>query len=249
MSILKPKAKMLIYGESGMGKSTSSMNLPIDKTLIINAENKILPFRHALKFKQVSVSNYERFEAIFQKALLSDKIEIIFIDSLYSLSEKMLAHCEGLGGNKFDVYMEYSNLMLGFLDSVKTCDKHIIITCLAESMESSDGRIVSYPLTHGRKLKGSTISSKFTVVLYSTAVKANNGRTRYMFRVNSSGESNAKSPIGMFDDMVEVQNKKNDSDYRDFVDNDAYAVMNEFIKYYSYSEDEQEETKKNEKKV
>jgi len=81
------KPNIIVVGKSGSGKSSSLRNLNPDKTAVLNTERKQLPFRDAKKFKNVHIPDLNTYKAAFKKALESDSIDTIVIESFTSLIE------------------------------------------------------------------------------------------------------------------------------------------------------------------
>ena len=83
-----------IVGRSGTGKTSSLEQLPEDKTLILNVENKRLPFK--TKFKhEYRIKDYRKLigdnnEGMLISGIKSDKFDYIVIDSFTTWAEMVL---------------------------------------------------------------------------------------------------------------------------------------------------------------
>ena len=83
------KPNIFVVGPSGSGKSTSLRNLNPETTIILNTEQKALPFRGGQKFKlNVPIADMKAFEHTFQKALKSEEATTIVIESFTSMIEQ-----------------------------------------------------------------------------------------------------------------------------------------------------------------
>ena len=76
------KPNIIIVGPSGSGKSSSMRNLDPKSTAVINTERKQLPFKNANDFMNVPVKSVSEFHSALDKAMESDKIKTIVIESL-----------------------------------------------------------------------------------------------------------------------------------------------------------------------
>ena len=79
------KPNIFVVGPSGTGKSSSLRNLNPETTIVLNTEQKALPFRGAGKFKlNVPIPDMDSFHAAFNKAIASTKAKVIVIESFTS---------------------------------------------------------------------------------------------------------------------------------------------------------------------
>ena len=68
------KPNIFIVGPSGTGKSSSLRNLNPATSIILNTEQKALPFREASTFKlNVPIASTDAFEKAFDKSIGSNK--------------------------------------------------------------------------------------------------------------------------------------------------------------------------------
>ena len=81
------KPNIIIVGKSGSGKSSSLRNLNPETTAVINTERKQLPFKGANKFLNAPVQSLNEFNAAMKKAMESDKLDTIVVESFTSLIE------------------------------------------------------------------------------------------------------------------------------------------------------------------
>jgi len=126
------KPNIFIAGPSGSGKSTSLRNLDPARTVVINTEQKTLPFKAAKKFtKTIACANLEQFRAAFARALTADA-DYIVVDSFTSLTEFMyravVRHVEKSGDNVMAAWAQYKDKLHDILLEAKTCNKYVIFT-------------------------------------------------------------------------------------------------------------------------
>lgn len=91
----------LLHGDSGIGKTTSALTLPPDKTVIVTGERSTLPLRN-VEFPVFRFETWEDIQGIYRAFVSPDKIKdpkaakavkgcrIIFLDSLSEVHNKLV---------------------------------------------------------------------------------------------------------------------------------------------------------------
>jgi hypothetical protein len=199
------KPNTLILGASGTGKSSSIRNLPKDTTIIFNTERKALPFREGKDFKlNFAIHNYPQFEKAFDKALKSDKITHIVVESLTSLIEMIDEHAELITGGGFEKWALYNTTLAAvFKKSKSSLDKYVFMISIDQVIESAEGVSERYAVVQGNRWKKS-IEKEFVNVLYST-VEEKDGDFKYVFLTNKNSKySNvsAKTPLDLAPEYI-----------------------------------------------
>lgn len=199
------KPNTLILGASGTGKSSSIRNLPKDTTIILNTERKTLPFREGKDFKMnFAIHNYPQFEKAFDKALKSDKITHIVVESLTSLIEMIDEHAERITGGGFEKWALYNTTLAEvFKKSKSSLDKYVFMISIDQVIESAEGVSERYAVVQGNRWKKS-IEKEFVNVLYST-VEEKDGEFKYVFLTNKNSKySNvsAKTPLDLAPEYI-----------------------------------------------
>ena len=199
------KPNTLILGASGTGKSSSIRNLPKDTTIILNTERKTLPFREGKDFKMnFAIHNYPQFEKAFDKALKSDKITHIVVESLTSLIEMIDEHAERITGGGFDKWALYNTTLAEvFKKSKSSLDKYVFMISIDQVIESAEGVSERYAVVQGNRWK-KYIEKEFVNVLYST-VEEKDGEFKYVFLTNKNSKySNvsAKTPLDLAPEYI-----------------------------------------------
>ena len=190
---------VLIYGESGTGKSTSLRNFADTDVAVINVSRKPLPFRS--KLKVYSTDSYTAIENALPK--MSDYHSIVIDDASYLLVSEFMKTARISG------YQKFTEMAFNFYHLIETCaslpDENVVYF-LAHSDTDVNGR--EKVKTIGKLLDEKvTVEGLFTVVL-KTVVRDND----YFFSTHNNGNDTVKSPVGMFDsdlipnDLVEVDN-------------------------------------------
>ena len=123
------KPNIIVVGKSGSGKSSSLRNLNPETTAVLNTERKQLPFKGANKFKNVPVPDLATYKAAFKKAVESDAIETIVIESFTSLIEMIYREAD-VRFKGFDVWSFYNKEIDSVLNMSKNTDKNIIFLAI-----------------------------------------------------------------------------------------------------------------------
>ena len=217
MSTIKPN--IFIAGASGTGKSTSLRNLDPEKTIIINTEEKQLPFRGAGKFKKsVVVGSYMAYLSVIKKALANTDADVIVIDSFTSLQEQVLMYCKS-AYKGFDVWNEYATAIYGILKQAKASNKYVVFMGLGEPLQDENGITKWSVKVDGKAMKGA-VEKEFTIVLWTSVDMQKPMNERYQLRTNTDGQNTAKSPMEMFD--------------LELIPNDLNAVVSAANEYYEF---------------
>ena len=210
------KPNIIIVGPSGSGKSSSMRNLDPKSTAVINTERKQLPFKNANDFMNVPVKSVSEFHSALDKAMESDKIKTIVIESFTSLIEIIYRESE-IRYKGFDIWGYYNKEIGRILDKSKNSDKYVIFTAIDGVYDGDNGVEERFVAIDGNRWK-KRVEKEFVICLF-TDTKATDEGVQYRFRTNTTGRDSAKSPMGMFLDL--------------HIDNDLKQVINACKSYYS----------------
>jgi len=221
------KPNIFICGPSGTGKSTSMRNLPPERTVILNTEQKALPFRKGVEFKlNVPINSLQLFKTALTKAIENPNVDIIVIESFTSLIETIYMKAKSLYDG-FDVWDYYKNEIKKIMEMSKNTDKYIIFIGIDQFVEGDSGVEERFIAVDGSWKK--KVEKEFVIVVYSEA-KEINDKQEYRFITNKQPGYNrisAKSPMEMLPPIM---------------DNDIMGILNEVDKYYGW--DKKTEIKK-----
>tara|TARA_R110000744_G_scaffold211878_1_gene330987 strand:+ start:2208 stop:2843 length:636 start_codon:yes stop_codon:yes gene_type:complete len=209
------KPNIIVVGKSGSGKSSSLRNLNPETTAVLNTERKQLPFKGAVKFKNVPVPDLNTFNAAFKKAVESTEIETIVIESFTSLVEMIYREAD-VRFKGFDVWSFYNKEIDRILNMSKNTDKHIIYLAIDGAYDSEDGVQERFVAVDGNRWK-KRVEKEFVVCLFTDNYYSND-KTSYRFRTQSQGKDSAKSPMEMFDSL--------------YIENDLAQVIEKCNEYY-----------------
>tara|TARA_R100000541_G_scaffold56830_1_gene66510 strand:+ start:576 stop:1211 length:636 start_codon:yes stop_codon:yes gene_type:complete len=210
------KANIIVVGKSGSGKSSSLRNLNPETTAVLNIERKQLPFKGAMKFKNVGIPDLNTFNAAFKKAVESDEIKTIVIESFTSLVEMIYREAD-IRFKGFDVWSFYNKEIDRILNMSKNSNKYIVFLAIDGAYDGDEGVQERFVAVDGNRWK-KRVEKEFVVCLY-TDNRYTNDVSEYRFRTQSTGKDSAKSPMDMFDNL--------------YIDNDLAQVIEKCEEYYN----------------
>lgn len=206
--------KILVLGESGVGKTTSLQNLPPESTYIVNVIGKPLPFqgwkKKYTKFDKASgkgniISLVESNSVLACMNHVNEKLThiktLIIDDAQYIMSYEFMDRAKEKG---FDKFIEIGQNMFKILRAPDTFrdDLTVVFISHSEDVSGSSGTRTKIK-TIGKMLDEKiTIEGMFTVVLLATCYKNTEKQMEYVFITKSNGTNPAKTPIGMFEDLT-----------------------------------------------
>ena len=195
---------VMIYGQSGTGKSTSLRNFTNDEVAVINVSGKPLPFRN--KLTTYDTDSYTKISGALNKI---ERKSIVIDDATYLMVNEFMRTAKVTG------YQKYTDMAVNFNSLVAQASQLAndkIVYFLGHSDLKDDG--TEHFKTIGKMLDNYvTVEGKFTIVL-KTVVQDG----KYYFSTHNSGQDTVKSPLGMFED--------------NYVDNDLKAVDTIIREYY-----------------
>ena len=192
------KPNIIVVGPSGSGKSTSLSSLNPKTTAVLNTERKQLPFKNAKEFMNVPIKSVSEFHSALDKAMESDKIKTIVIESFTSLIEIIFREAD-IRYKGFDVWSYYNKEIDKILDKSKNSDKYVIFTAIDGVYDGDNGVEERYVAVDGNRWK-KRVEKEFVIALFTDVHKGDEG-VKYRFRTNTTGRDSAKSPMGMFEDL------------------------------------------------
>lgn len=195
---------VMVYGQSGTGKSTSLRNFKPEDVCIVNVSGKPLPFKN--KHKTFNTDHYVAIDAAIKKAPAKS---IVIDDATYLMTGEYMRTAKVTG------YQKFTDLALNYYTLVKTAaalpdDK--IVYFLGHSDIDNNGN--EKFKTIGKLLDEKiTFEGMFTIVLKTVVTDG-----KYQFSTRNSGQDTVKTPMGMFNEPL--------------IDNDLAAVDKAIRDYY-----------------
>lgn len=195
---------VMVYGQSGTGKSTSLRNFKPEDVCIVNVSGKPLPFKN--KHKAFNTDDYMSIETAIKKAPAKS---IVIDDATYLMTGEYMRTAKVTG------YQKYTDLALNYYTLVRIAaalpdDK--IVYFLGHSDIDNNGN--EKFKTIGKLLDEKiTLEGMFTIVLKTVVTDG-----KYQFSTRNSGQDTVKTPMGMFNEPL--------------IDNDLAAVDKAIRDYY-----------------
>ena len=195
---------VMVYGQSGTGKSTSLRNFKPEDVCIVNVSGKPLPFKS--KHKTFNTDDYMAIDAAIKKAPAKS---IVIDDATYLMTGEYMRTAKVTGYQKFtDMALNYYTLVKNA--AALPADK--IVYFLGHSDIDANGN--EKFKTIGKMLDEKvTLEGMFTIVLKTVVTDG-----KYQFSTRNSGQDTVKTPLGMFDDVL--------------IDNDLAMVDRTIRDYY-----------------
>lgn len=222
-----------IVGESGTGKSTCLRNLNPEETVIISVTGKPLPFRGwKKKYSPIKkdaeakkyVGNYYvscdtskilNILQIINKHMPHVK-QVIIDDMQYIMSYEFVSRATEVGFTKFSELAQHIMEVLRFSEQMRDTCKMVFLTHSENAGDVINPKFVIK--TIGKLLSEKvTLEGMFTYVFFTKVDQSDNGGMEYKFLTNTDGECTAKTPMGMFEELL--------------IDNDLNEIIKVMDKY------------------
>lgn len=195
---------VMVYGQSGTGKSTSLRNFKPEDVCIVNVSGKPLPFKN--KHKTFNTDDYMSIETAIKKAPAKS---IVIDDATYLMTGEYMRTAKVTG------YQKFTDLALNYYTLVKTAaalpDDRIVYFLGHSDIDNNGNEKFK---TIGKLLDEKiTLEGMFTIVLKTVVTDG-----KYQFSTRNSGQDTVKTPMGMFNEPL--------------IDNDLAAVDKAIRDYY-----------------
>lgn len=207
---------VMLYGQSGTGKSTSLRNFKKEDVAIVNVSGKPMPFRNTEGLQIFSSNNYGQ---IFKAISKASAPSIVIDDATYLMVDEFMMRAMEKGYEKYNqMAMNFTNLV----EQSRMLPDDKIVYFIGHSEQMDDGR--EHFKTIGRMIDNYvTLEGKFTIVLKSIVKDG-----EYVFQTHNSGQDTVKSPLEMFT--------------ADYISNDLKAVDTVIREYYGIKKGDNNDT-------
>lgn len=216
-----------IVGATGTGKSTSIKHLDPKETYIINVAKKELPFKGADKLYNTESKNYKEIDDANEITRLLKTISekaphiknIVIEDSNYIMGFSIVSKATEIGFTKFSIMAR--DMVELFREARKLRDDlKVFYFTHPETIEES-GEVVGYKIKTAGKLIDNQIvlEGLLTICLYTYVEEKKDGTVSYNFVTNRFRKYPAKSPDGMFTNVM--------------IPNNLQEVVNTIDEYYN----------------
>lgn len=219
-----------VVGRAGSGKSTSVRNCDPETTVVINSDQKALPFKSFKKDYNEEKGNYLQTSDIKQiKNFLKDihknkpKVKTVVIDTWSRImTDSVMSSSFRNAPNGMQAWsnMAFENYdLLNVINEKLRDDIIVYLFCHPETVYDETGMSQEQIAVQGQQLKKFVPESFSSIVLYTQLSQEPGKGMSYGFRTVTNGNDTCKSPIGMFGKEV--------------VDNDLTKVSATIREYYS----------------
>jgi len=146
-------AKLLVYGESGVGKTTLCQTAP-GKTLVVSMESGLLSIKDAPDLDAIEVKEASEIEEI--ASLLENKTlnyETVCLDSVTEMAEILLSQEKAKSKDPRRAYGEVIEVMIKTMRRFRDLPMHVVfIAKQSRERDESSGMFHYQPMMVGAKL-------------------------------------------------------------------------------------------------
>lgn len=201
---------VFVVGKSGSGKSTSLRNLDENETVIVNSDQKALPFKNFKEKYNDTKNNYLKTNDIslvlgkLKECHKNPKVKTIIIDTLNRLATDYTnspAFRAENGFTKWDRFAGGIYDLITIINDKLRDDLIVYIFCHPGVTIDESGFTSQKIMTPGKKLENLVLESFSTIVLYTTVIRNPGKENEYCFSTRCNNDS-AKTPMGMFEELL-----------------------------------------------
>ena len=197
---------VMIFGESGSGKSTSLRNFKAGEVSVINVSKKPMPFKN----NGIATVNTNDYQQITGLLLKSQNKSIVIDDATYLLVGEFMRSAKTAGFQKFtDMALNFYGLVQLVIDKLPP-EKIVYFLGHVDRDANGNERFKTIGKLLDEKV---TLEGLFTIVL-----KTEVHDRHYTFATQTNGMDTVKSPMGMFEHLQ--------------IDNDLQVVDKKIREYY-----------------
>lgn len=219
---------VFVVGKSGMGKSTSLRNLNAEETVIVNTDQKALPFKQFSQKYSEEKRNYKKTSDVsvvistLKKVNEISTVKTVIIDTWSRIMTDAIMNPGFRAEKGFDKWTKMASAQYDLINFINDSMRDDIIVYLFAHPEThyDDAGFASERIgVQGKMLERFVPESFSTIVLYAEIVKTPGQPNKHIFRTVSSGSDTCKTPLEMFEENA--------------IDNDLVSVNQAIREYYS----------------
>ena len=210
---------VFVVGKSGMGKSTSLRNLNPEETVIINTDQKALPFKQFSQKYSEEKRNYRKTSdvnvvlATLKKVNDLPNVKTIIVDTWSRIMTDAIMNPGFRAEKGFDKWTKMAAAQYDLINIIVYLFAH------PETHYDESGFGSERIGVQGKMLERFVPESFSTIVLYAEIIKSPGQPNKHVFRTVSSGSDTCKTPLEMFEENT--------------IDNDLVSVNQAIREYYS----------------
>jgi dephospho-CoA kinase len=219
---------VFVVGKSGTGKSTSLRNLNPEETVVINTDQKALPFKQfSLKYNEekgnyIKTSNITKVIEKLKECHKNPLIKTVIIDTVSRLMTDRVQDSEFKNAKdkftRWDVLASDIYDLINIINDKLRDDIIVYLFAHPETIYDEAGFSKERIAVQGKKLEKYSLESFSTIVFY-TEVKQMPGQPNvHSFRTINANDT-CKTPMEMFEEAT--------------IPNDLVQVNNAIREYYS----------------
>lgn len=197
--------KCLVYGESGVGKTTLCKTAP--KPVIISAESGLLSLKDQ-NIPVIEISSFEDFKEAYEFVTMNPKaarFETICLDSISDIAETILAEEKKVcGADPRQAYGSYADKLLPYIKKFRDIeDKHVYFTAKARSQKDGMTEMLMWgPSMPGQQL-GPALPYLFDIVM-ALRIGETEDKTKFRYlQTEPDLQFGAKDRSGKLDSIEE----------------------------------------------
>ncbi len=204
---------VIIYGNSGCGKTRSTKEFREDEILFIKVINKKLPFRKKFKYEMVCDDPGKIASTIQALTVKRPEVKAVVIDDAYFImvNKFMNNHRNKKGDAQYEMYNDIADGMYNLFKYVTTSlpDDMIVYFLMHEDTNDYGTTKIS---TLGKLLDDKIKVERMVNICLRCTVENN----RHVFLTQSNGNDITKSPEDMFEDKMPNDLKAVDTAIREY---------------------------------
>lgn len=180
---------VMIFGESGSGKSTSLRNFKAGEVSVINVSKKPMPFKN----NGITMVNTNDYQQITGLLLQGKNKSVVIDDATYLLVDEFMRTAKVAGFQKFtDMAVNFYKLIQLVIDKLPP-EKIVYFLGHVDRDNNGNERFKTIGKLLDEKV---TLEGLFTIVL-----KTEVSDRQYKFVTQTNGTDTVKSPMGMFEEL------------------------------------------------
>ncbi len=194
---------VLLIGDSGTGKSSSFATLPPARTLILNTENKTLPFPNADQFCMADIHTYQDFSAYLDMCLTPDgelAYDYVILDSFTSATEIINRFTE-YAYKGYDQWKQYNSIIVDTIIKIKKMKQQVFVVAIPEQKDIGFNEFKAYARIKGKDLKYGYLEKEMAIVLFTNPIydMESGEMTGVEMLYKPNKNTTSKAPQGLFD--------------------------------------------------